>query len=221
MPFKPANDLRNNIASWAVQPCAIPAVVARMLDQLPTEDFDPSFGGQYLQTTYFDTFGQDLRKARIPKQRYLTLRIRAYTPSCPAGGKYPDPVYALSAKTEDKKFRVEVPQSTAEALLKNADVELFGNVLSPELFARLLELLPADATLLPSVTCTAQRYAVEDNSNRFTLDINVATDTGKKLVFNVLEFKSADPQTPPPPALPGMRPIKISKFLWATSPDGR
>jgi hypothetical protein len=213
----PTTDLRSNIATWAVQPHAVPATVAQMLDSLQPEQFDPSFFGQYLQTTYFDTAGFALRKARAAKQSYLTLRLRAYSPSAAAGGQYPTPVFALAAKTEDTKSRTAIAPTVAKALLQEPTPDLLGQVLSPDLLARLLALIGAEP-LLPAVTCTAQRYAVEDHTSRLTLDINVATDTGKHLPFNVLEFKSTHHSPAPPGRLPlaGMRPIKLSKFLWAT-----
>ena len=54
--------------------------------------------------------------------------------------------------------------------------------------------------------------------DRLTLDLCVATDTGKRLPCGVLEFKSIDAGAGPPGRLPalGLRPIKLSKFLWAT-----
>jgi hypothetical protein len=63
-----------------------------------------------------------------------------------------------------------------------------------------------------------RRYAVEDKQDRLTLDVDVATDTGKALPTGVLEFKSTVAAAGPPPALSslGLRPIKLSKFLWAT-----
>ena len=61
------------------------------------------------------------------------------------------------------------------------------------------------------------RYAVEDEQDRVTLDTQVRTDTGKTLPRAVLEFKSTRPDKPPD-ALTALhlRPIKLSKFLWAT-----
>jgi hypothetical protein len=46
----------------------------------------------------------------------------------------------------------------------------------------------------------------------------VRTDTGKVLPCSVLEFKSSHPENLPPAALGNLalRPIKLSKFLWAT-----
>ena len=60
-------------------------------------------------------------------------------------------------------------------------------------------------------------YAVEDDQDRLTLDTQVRTDTGKMLPHAVLEFKSTKPDKPPD-ALTALhlRPIKLSKFLWAT-----
>ena len=60
----PANDLRTNLATWAVPPELVPAVASRMLDAMPRESFDPAFAGQQLETTYLDNADFALRKAR-------------------------------------------------------------------------------------------------------------------------------------------------------------
>jgi hypothetical protein len=213
----PSQDLRSNIGSWAVPSWAIPAAVHQMTDALPREQFDPSFMGQYLQTTYFDTRTMALRKARVPREEYLTLRLRSYSPSCPAGGTYPVPTFALSAKTEDQKFRIETNPAVAKLALTDPPLDLLAQLLPANLYARLLDIIGND-DLLPVVTCTASRFAVEDDTSRLTLDINPATDTGKKLPFSIMEFKSTHRNTTPPGSLPlpCMRPIKLSKFLWST-----
>jgi len=65
----------------------------------------------------------------------------------------------------------------------------------------------------PSASCP---YAVEDGQDHLTLDAQ-GPDTGKTLPHAVLEFKSTKPDKPPD-ALTALhlRPIKLSKFLWAT-----
>src|SRR6516162_5052773 len=98
----PTGDLRSNICSWAVPGDRVPAVACRLLYLAPAEVFDPTFQGQGLETTYFDTHRLDLRKARRKGDRYLTLRLRCYRT---AGG---DEVYAISAKTEGRKWRQEI-----------------------------------------------------------------------------------------------------------------
>ncbi len=47
----------------------------------------------------------------------------------------------------------------------------------------------------------------------------VETDTGKCLPHGVLEFKSLAQGAEPPASLEllGLRPIKLSKYLWATT----
>ena len=72
--------------------------------------------------------------------------------------------------------------------------------------------------LVPVVTVCCRRYAVEDKDRRLTLDCEVTTDRGKSLPAAVLEFKAIDKEEPPPGRLARlpMRPIKLSKFLWAT-----
>jgi uncharacterized protein YjbK len=204
MPPLPATTLRSNLGTWAVATEQLPGLAAVLLEALPAEAYDPLFVGQRLETTYFDTADFDLRKARVKKDRYLTLRIRCY------GGQ----TYALSAKTESEKWRLEIEPAHAELLLAGAaqpSADLPGH-----LRARLMEL--GAETLTPVVTVCCCRYAVENERDRFTLDVAVKTDTGKCLPHAVLEFKSTDKDAGPPGRLPalGLRPIKLSKFLWAT-----
>jgi hypothetical protein len=201
--------LRSNIGTWWVPDSLLPAVAHFMHDVLPNESFDPHFWGQGLETTYFDTAGFDLRAARQKKQRYLTLRLRCYD----APGQ--EELYALSAKTESEKWRQEVPTEQAEAILAG---ELEPGVFLPaNLLARLLEIAGA-RPIGAVVTVCCRRYAVEGTEERYTLDVDVGTDTGKHLPAAVLEHKSIDPESMPPPALQGLRlrAMKLSKFLWAT-----
>jgi hypothetical protein len=179
-----------------------------MLDLLPCEAYDPAFAGQELETTYFDTAGFALRKARNKGGRYLTLRIRSYRPS----GSW-----AFSAKTEQSKFRVALDRERAEQLLGNGFTVVDLDFLPPDLLARLLDLV-TDQPLHPVVTVCFRRFAVEDDANRLTFDLNVHTDTGKTFPPAVLEHKATDASAAPIAAFPalGLRPIKLSKFLWAT-----
>jgi hypothetical protein len=203
----PAQDLRSNLGTWAVPTGLAPAVARVLLDALPAEPYDPEFRGQELATTYLDTADFALRKARRRGDKYLTLRIRYYRPS---------EVYALSAKTESRKCRVEIDRWKAEAILSGG-TDLALDLLPADFLARLLD-LAGDQRLTPVVTVYARRYAVEDAADRLTLDVDVRTDTGKPLSAGVLEFKSASKKAVPPAALVGLalRPVKISKFLWAT-----
>jgi hypothetical protein len=59
---------------------------------------------------------------------------------------------------------------------------------------------------------------VEDDQDRLTLDCWVYTDRYKHLAYGVLEYKSTDRQAAPPGRLTRLRlrPLKLSKFLWAT-----
>ena len=175
---------------------------------MPNEPFDPNFRGQALETTYFDTAAYDLRKARLSKSRYLTLRIRCY--ESPDG----DYSYALSAKTESEKYRAELTSGHAELLLYGGTTPAAD--LPDHLQARLTE-LGADA-LVPVVTVCCRRYAVDDDQDRLTLDCCVTTDRARHLGYGVLEFKSTNPDATPPGRLArlGLRPLKLSKFLWAT-----
>jgi hypothetical protein len=201
--------MRQNLATWAVPACQLPAVAHVLHDILPNEVYDPHFQGQHLETTYFDTERFALRKARRREDRYLTLRIRCYEE--PGGSE----VYAISAKTEQEKWRLEIEPAVAHLLL--AGNEDLAGLLPANLLARLQE-LSGGIPVVPIVTVYCRRYAVEDAEDRFTLDVDVTTDTDKELPFGVLEFKSTDPGAGVPAslALLGLRPLKLSKFLWAT-----
>jgi hypothetical protein len=208
----PAAGLRANLGTWAVSACHLPAVAHVLHDALPSEPWDPHFLGQRLRTTYFDTARFALRKARRGKEHYLTLRLRCY--QSPDGGE----LYALSAKTEADKFRVEVSPAQADQMLEGSDGgAALAALLPANLLARLQD-LAGDEPLGPIVTVSCRRYAVEDPEDRFTLDVEVHTDTGKRLGPAILEFKStSSAAVPPAPLLAvGLRPIKLSKFLWAT-----
>ena len=209
----PAPRLRANVGTWAVPVALLPAVTKCLLESLLPEPFDAGFAGQDLDTTYFDAPNFDLRKARLRKDRYLTLRIRRY-----AQTSRPD-AYALSAKTEAAKFRADVPAALAIAALRNpsALAALLQAALPADLLARLLDLAgAADLAAVTMVCC--RRNAVEDDRDRFTLDVAVQTDLSKTLPFTVLEFKSSSASRTHAnwPGIMGLRPIKLSKFLWAT-----
>ena len=115
--------------------------------------------------------------------------------------------------SEDAKFRVAISSTNADAILAG-DFKTIAKLLPGDLLARLLEL--ADSTPVKPVVCVqCRRYAVENVQDRLTLDCNIRTDTGKAMPHAVLEFKSTAPDEPPLAALQ-LRPIKLSKFLWAT-----
>ena len=203
----PTGDLRTNLGTWAVPTASLPQVARALTDALPAEAFDVSFSGQRLETTYFDTQRFDLLKARRRGERYLTLRLRCYD-----NGR--QETYALSAKTESEKWRQEVTPEVADLVLAaGADP---GLALPANLLARLQE-LTGGKPVSPVVTVRCRRYAVEDDADRLTLDVGVTTDTGKCLDTHVLEFKSTDREALPPGRVGslGLRPAKLSKFLWA------
>ncbi len=206
----PATDLRTNVLTLAIPNEGLPRVARDMTQWLPPENYDPTFAGQQLETTYFDTLGFALRKARLKKDRYLTLRIRCYGPS---------DTYALSAKTEAGKFRKEIPSEAAEFYIRNGIPPLAARAHLPgDLLARLLE-LTEDQPLYRVATLRFTRYAVENEVDRVTLDINIAASTGKVFPTNILENKSTSARPTPLPevlALP-YPPVKLSKFLWATT----
>jgi hypothetical protein len=210
MPITP--DLRTNLGTWAVMPSQVPAVAHFMHDSLPNEVFDPHFYGQKLITTYFDTNKLALRKARLTKDKYITLRVRCYE----ARGQ--EEIYALSAKTEEQKFRIEISSKIADDLIYNGkdSLQAASALLPVDLLGRLLEVCDGDK-LTPIVNVFTQRYAIEDDQDRFTLDTAIKTDMGKAMTYSVLEFKSTKTDEPPN-ALKAinLHPIKLSKFLWST-----
>lgn len=211
--LSPAPDLRGNLGTWAVSSSLVPTVAYQMTQTLPPEEFDPEFLGQDLTTTYFDTRAFTLRKARRHQDKYLTLRIRCYrSPRADGAGE----VYAVSAKTEKEKFRQFLPSDRAALLLADGIApDLWPFLLPAHLVARLLELV-GQTPLVPVVAVCCRRHAVEDSVNRLTLDLDVRTDTGKVYPSHVLEWKSS--RRGADLALPvRLRPIKLSKFLWATT----
>jgi hypothetical protein len=135
------------------------------------------------------------------------LRLRCYQPS---------DTYALSVKTEDQKFRTTMTNEAAEVLLESQPPD-FLPLLPADLQARFMELV-GDDEVMPVVNVGCTRYAVENGQDRFTLDVDVAADTGRCLPAGVLEFKSTRKDASPPDELLALtlRPIKLSKFLWAT-----
>jgi hypothetical protein len=184
-----------------------------MVSALPTESFDANFEGQYLETTYFDTKDFDLFKARYKgKKKYLTIRIRCYSPPYTPGSprQYGDEAYALSVKTDDQKFRVALATTLAESMLGSSSYD-FSDVLPADLVARLLDL--GDAVLQQAVTICCRRYAVENDKQRLTLDTDIRASNGKRYPANVLEYKSTRDE--PPPLVICGSPIKLSKFLWS------
>ncbi len=217
----PATDLRQNVLTLAVTPDRLPAVGSAMRRLLPAEDYDPQFLGQYLQTTYFDTPSFRLRKARLAKAKYLTIRIRCYAPTQAPGRNYPAGSYALSLKTEAGKYREELYSKDAELALTGG-IDLATGSIPAEFLARWLE-LSHDEPLIPVVTVCFTRYAVESSTDRLTLDTNITTSTGKVYWSSVLEVKTTSKPYVPPPEVQewGLHPIKLSKFLWATSPQAR
>jgi hypothetical protein len=185
------------------------------MNQAYAETFDKDFFGQRLETTHFDTGRFALRRARRQGMRYLTLRLRCYR------GPDGKEAYALSAKTESEKWRAPVTDRDLAHKLEHDDAARAGIVarlLPGNLLARLQEITESE-DLLAVVCVKCRRYAVEDRTDRYTLDTAVMTDTGKCLPACVLEYKSTVPDNTPGQGLAqlGLRPIKLSKFLWATT----
>jgi hypothetical protein len=206
MPPIPTGDLRSNRGTWSVPSDRLPAVARDMTTLLPAEAFDPTFRGQDLETTYFDTRRFRLRKVRRRGDRYLVLRLRCYQPS---------DTYALSAKTETQKFRTTIEESVARVLLEQGFLPDFYDLLPADLVARVVEF--TDRPLVPVVCVAFRRYAVENASDRLTLDVDVRTDTGRRYPSHVLEHKSTRPSAETPIAVHTLRPLKLSKFLWSLS----
>jgi hypothetical protein len=220
----PATDMRRNVLTLAISPCELPAVAYRMTQLLPAEQYDRTFKGQHLETTYFDTAAFDLRAARL-KKKYLTLRIRCYRARQSGTAYRPEDsyTYALSAKTQDQKYRRELPSADAEYYLTNGiQPDELGKVLPGDLLARAIDLLDGEP-LLPIVRIDFTRYAVESETDRLTLDTEIKTNTGKVFPTNILEAKTTDggaKSLPEIEALPYPR-VKLSKFLWATAYGAR
>ncbi len=128
-------------------------------------------------------------------------------------------MYALSAKTESEKWRLEIGPDQADWLLSQGGVfpVSWAMLLPANLQARLSQLV-GDEPVYPVVKVCCRRYAVEDAQDRFTLDVNTYTNRGVYLPFQVLEFKSTDAGSGTPGLLQALhlQPIKLSKFLWAT-----
>ncbi len=202
--------IRRGAGTWAVSDYQLPAVAHFLHDILPNEPYDPHFFGQWMETTYFDTEDFVLRRARRKGQMYLVLRLRCYQDD--QGSE----IYLLSGKTESEKWRQQIDARTAEAI--GADPDALVPFLPPNLLARFQGLV-GEEQLVGVVKVCCRRYAVESRADRYTLDVGVATDTGKRLGMNVLEFKSTDSSAQPPGNLLaiGLRPVKLSKFLWATA----
>ncbi len=180
-----------------------------------------------LQTTYFDTKSFKLRKARVKGSKYVTIRIRCYARGANATPLAKDAyasgsesgssaeVYAISAKTENQKFRQEIDSEYAESLLQSGIVpSALVGIMAPDLIARVADLSEGES-LDPVVSLCFHRYAVEDSQHRLTLDTDIESDTGRSYPSHVLEQKSTNKQSSPLIALP-LRPIKLSKFLWST-----
>jgi hypothetical protein len=195
----------------------LPAVAYSMRTLLPAEEYDPGFRGQYLQTTYFDTWDFKLRKARLHNDHYCTVRIRCYATPAQPGADYANGVYAISAKTEAEKYRDELDPELASQIVRRGLPEGY-DPLPGHLRARLMDLAEGEP-LVPVVTVSFTRYAVEDHTDRITLDCDIRTSNGKAFPTNILENKStARPARPIPELLAlGYAPVKLSKFLWATT----
>jgi hypothetical protein len=215
----PATDLRTNVLTLAIPNERLAGVGSLMRALLPAEEYDPDFQGQDLQTTYLDTPTLALRKARLRKDKYCTARIRCYAPGRQPGRNYPEGSYALSIKTEAGKWRTALPSAVAEdALSKPNAIHVLRAYVPGDLLARLFDLCGAEP-LLPAVTVCFTRYAVESSTDRLTLDCGIITSNGKIFPTNVLEVKTNSKPYEPPAEVTrwGFSPIKVSKFLWATT----
>ena len=64
-----------------------------------------------------------------------------------------------------------------------------------------------------------QMFAVESSTDRLTLDTGIVASNGKRLPAAILEVKSTTQPYQPLPEVTrwGLSPIKLSKFLWATT----
>jgi hypothetical protein len=217
----PANDLRSNAGTWAIPNCQLPRIAQRMTSWLAKEQFDPGFDGQELCTYYFDTLNFDLRKARLKNDKYCTVRLRTYQPGGQANGTAEsEEAYALSIKTLDQKFRKPLSRAQALTFMPGiADPAVDLDFLPGDLLARLLD-VSGGKPLIQAVEVRFRRYAVEDKVNRLTLDIDIKTNTGKSFPgTGILENKTTRPDRQPMPEILalGYAPVRLSKFLWATT----
>jgi hypothetical protein len=121
------------------------------------------------------------------------------------------PTHGIPRRSDSRAPAPRNPPEAASSLAGNFNA--LARQLAADLLARFREL--ADTPVKPVVCVQCRRYAVENDEDRLTLDTCVHTDTGTHLPFNVLEFNSTEPDDPPEP-LTALRPIKLSKFLWAT-----
>src|SRR5262249_19567770 len=100
-----------------------------------------------------------------------------------------------------------------------ADPAVDLDFLPGDLLARLLELCDGQS-LVQAVEVKFTRFAVEDTVNRLTLDIDIRTNTGKMFPVNgILENKTTRPDREPMKEIMalGYAPVRLSKFLWATT----
>lgn len=213
MPQLPSQALVSNRATWGVPDNRLPALGSVMHDLLPNESYDPRFVGQDISTDYFDSPRRELIRARRKSRHYLTLRLRQYSP--PDG--QPN-AWALSAKCDLGKWRQQISAQEAHLIRTNQMPDWAETYLPANLLARLQGLVVDSANLVVCVNVRCRRYAVEDASQRFTLDVGLRTDLGKKYGCSVLEFKSVQEDAPVPSNLQrlSLRPLKLSKFRWAT-----
>jgi hypothetical protein len=187
----PATSLLSNVATWAVPTGRVPDVVGAMLATplLKYEKYDLLFRGQKIETLYFDSPNFDLRKARVQGERYLTHRLRSY------GGE----TFALAAKTENEKWRQEVPPEQVADFQMDLAL-LFELFLPAHLLARLQELAKTPLMVVSTVCCT--RFAVEDDTQRLTLDVGVSTEEASVCTRMILSTR---------PTLPPLRSLVASR----------
>jgi inorganic triphosphatase YgiF len=204
---------RVNLGKWAVPMAQLPMVAAGMLatPSLVFDPYDRQFRGQQQRTTYFDTPSLDLLKNRQDSDQYLTLRVRCYE------GQDGE-TYVLSVKTENLKWRQEIEESLADSLITaTSDIApLVIDLIPSEALTRLIT-LTSGQPLRPVLCIEYRRYAIEDSESRLTLDVGICADNGKHLHCGILEWKSVNEDADLPTNLQAMplRPIKLSKFLWA------
>jgi hypothetical protein len=191
----PAENLRTNLATYAVPIDALLAVANVLQDLLPNEPFDPNFRGQHLETTYFDS----PLSAKTESEKFR-LEIA--------------PAHAHNLLAGTAPIAADLPPHLRARLTElgvNTPLKPQGESSSPGDHA-------GDHALVPVVTVFCRRYAVEDDQDRLTLDVCVHTDRHKHLTYGVLEYKSTNRKATPPARLTrlGLCPLKLSKFLWAT-----
>lgn len=203
-----AEEIDRTVAKYRVAACCVPALAGIMLEHLDADEYDPTFRGQVIESTYFDTPTAALLNAKQAHVSYVVLRLRSY----------PDGSHFLEAKSGSAKYRAPLTEDQAAGLTGGIDPLPLVAELLPDVAEQLATLVTGQA-LAPCSTVTYRRYARETGGTRMTLDTVIRTAGGKAYPDAVLEIKREGPG-PQVPDLSGLMvtPIDLSKFVWSVEP---